>query len=1007
VGTLGSHDVANRPDDACKRALHKLLFELTKEGAKQGLHDHLSGIPIGQADNPGPPDPVVQFHNADADAGYLGFDIVSRNIGGLRHKLSSVLAKGHDITILQEVDLDECHVAELTREAMDAGYHATWGAPTPLNSAGSRVGRRVAIFTKARPVDASPTACEPDPTADYLLASGRWAEAAVDIGEGRRLLVSSLYGISGSSSCAFKRDQTQRLHAAAFSRARSFGAVPYICGADSNILPESLPAVVQARALDIMHDALACAFAGQEVPNTFSSNGGLYPGMCGEGITRIDAVYANRSAYSLLNALMLNFSGAVGSDHVPIVIRLNTRLLNTKITVPVRPRRLKLPDLARMTAAQRKELHSRLALSFDQIAEEAGPQIQQLCQQGDIDAADDAWNSAIERWIVREFADTDDFRHEPPPRGRPLPFREVQACNQWSARLDQTRARAEQKANKLVGAIRDLRARLRRWLKLLPEDHNEDSIAFCCKYCVDQELFKDIKPADVHAAASTLKTIHHSQEEYTERQAEHDGVPSTEQEACPPVGHKVTLSALDKLYAHVTGLVSRDARKRRAAIAERTRAQLDTNDYHTRMELFRRMKRRDGLATPVLTDPKHGGLVTCPLKVAEILQQQWSTFLDRHRLSPPSWQAFKDRFDDGKHFQKFEGAPTRVPSGEELHQSALNGNGRSASGRDGWAPAELRLLPRRAWDLRSTILEACYTTRRFPKSYKAVTVAAIPKGDGSTDPLKQRLLTIFSALYRVEARAWYQLLTPWLVGTLHKDLHGGIPAHECLEASFDAQLELESALLHGSSCVFASYDQLKFFDMFDRGFVHDLLVNHGIPPPLAAMWKDLYNGIDRRVKVGQHYGPSHQAFNGVGQGDPFSLLPALILTSLQFNLITEKWPRLRMGAVIDDRNFRGSYDDIVASLAFIEAFDNAAGHEMQHSKTTFAATSRDLELRLQGLRLGSAGVPPKVCNQTVLVGDVIATNLENLTIEPDKRVEKAIRAVNVILALRTRMASAL
>ena len=69
---------------------------------------------------------------------------------------------------------------------------------------------------------------------------------------------------------------------------------------------------------------------------------------------------------------------------------------------------------------------------------------------------------------------------------------------------------------------------------------------------------------------------------------------------------------------------------------------------------------------------------------------------------------------------------------------------------------------------------------KFPESYHHAILTAIPKKGGSQDPLKQRLLTIYPAPYRIETHPWYRLLAPWLNSTLDPDLHGGVAGHECI-----------------------------------------------------------------------------------------------------------------------------------------------------------------------------------------------------------------------------------
>ena len=133
--------------------------------------------------------------------------------------------------------------------------------------------------------------------------------------------------------------------------------------------------------------------------------------------------------------------------------------------------------------------------------------------------------------------------------------------------------------------------------------------------------------------------------------------------------------------------------------------------------------------------------------------------------------------------------------------------------------------------------------------------------------------------------------------------------------------------------------------------------------------------------------------NGIGQGDPLSLLPALILTSVLFRCLDARWPHLEKGAVIDDRNFRGSLTDVLESYEFIRKFDHASGHLLQEDKSVFAATHAADEAALKAALSGPGVKPPRIVKTTVLVGDVISTALRRSTEEPDKRVAAAVRIV--------------
>ena len=83
--------------------------------------------------------------------------------------------------------------------------------------------------------------------------------------------------------------------------------------------------------------------------------------------------------------------------------------------------------------------------------------------------------------------------------------------------------------------------------------------------------------------------------------------------------------------------------------------------------------------------------------------------------------------------------------------------------------------------------------------------ALTKKGKGRA-PLDRRLLAIFSAVYRVEAGAWYAKIFPWLRSVLHEKVIGAIPGQEALDVAWDAQAFLESMAMQGRDVVLSSYD---------------------------------------------------------------------------------------------------------------------------------------------------------------------------------------------------------
>ena len=154
------------------------------------------------------------------------------------------------------------------------------------------------------------------------------------------------------------------------------------------------------------------------------------------------------------------------------------------------------------------------------------------------------------------------------------------------------------------------------------------------------------------------------------------------------------------------------------------------------------------------------------------------------------------------------------------------------------------------------------------------------------------MLAIFSALYRLEAGAWYESLVPWLQKLLHKDVIGAIPGREGLEVAWDAQAYLEHAKLFKLPGALSTYDFKKYFDAFDHDFTMDMMIHVGMPPELARLTHHLYKSHKRILTKGKAHSEPFLAYNGVGQGDILSLIPAMVLVSWQFRMMDELYPEV-------------------------------------------------------------------------------------------------------------------
>ena len=75
--------------------------------------------------------------------------ITTRNVHGIMSNLMGTLRSGTDVICVQEADVAEANVVDITAQAAAAGYTAVWGEPTALSKDGvTSRGRRKAILVK-------------------------------------------------------------------------------------------------------------------------------------------------------------------------------------------------------------------------------------------------------------------------------------------------------------------------------------------------------------------------------------------------------------------------------------------------------------------------------------------------------------------------------------------------------------------------------------------------------------------------------------------------------------------------------------------------------------------------------------------------------------------------------------------------------------------------------------------------------------------------------------------
>ena len=298
----------------------------------------------------------------------------------------------------------------------------------------------------------------------------------------------------------------------------------------------------------------------------------------------------------------------------------------------------------------------------------------------------------------------------------------------------------------------------------------------------------------------------------------------------------------------------------------------------------------------------------------------------------------------------------------------------------------------------------------WPTAYREVSSPCLQKKDrldpdaGRAPPtvLDHRLLSVYTQLYRIEMGAWCHNHVDWLAKNIHPKCCGAMAGREPGEASWDAQAEVAAAINQGEEKILAMLDYYKFFDSFEPNFYAKFLEKMGLHQNLVRLFLDLNINAVRRVKIGNALGNPFRTFNALGQGDPLTLIVALLYVSVQFVALDHICPLLAKSAVVDDRNIRGCREDVLKAWDFIYRFDLRAGHVTNPKKLALLATTPKGKQWCEALSL--EGVRPNILAREILVGDVITTVRTGNHFLANKRVNHAVKGAEKILKTDTALA---
>ena len=431
---------------------------------------------------------------------------------------------------------------------------------------------------------------------------------------------------------------------------------------------------------------------------------------------------------------------------------------------------------------------------------------------------------------------------------------------------------------------------------------------------------------------------------------------------------------------------------RRAALTD----SLNESNGSTMYRVLRNAGRQNSC---VLWDSEASAPTANVNRIHDMVHKMAEGIYNKHAGNLPKYDDYHNICKD---FYPTEKPPSGPPPAKMMHQQAQRASPKARGAMDGAMPIELKQLPLEAWERRHEVLSLARRLRRHPKSYYTVSAPLIPKDIKASDdggaahgyrtPEDHRILTIFSAIYRVESGATFRQHLPWLKSWIHKALHGCMPERDLSDVSWDAQAECEHAMMMEENLVVMLLDYWKFFDAFEPHWVRDFMLALGLDEDLSHSVADLYCNLIRHIKIRGTYGKPITGTNGLGQGDSLSMMIALMFVSVQFYYLDKFHWNVTKGSCLDDRNIRGEHDDVLNAHRDIKRIDEAAGHFSNPTKLAATATTAEGRSRLREENVGTADapIPLRVFRVEPLVGDALVTKRSPARALSDKRLANTI-----------------
>ena len=182
-----------------------------------------------------------------------------------------------------------------------------------------------------------------------------------------------------------------------------------------------------------------------------------------------------------------------------------------------------------------------------------------------------------------------------------------------------------------------------------------------------------------------------------------------------------------------------------------------------------------------------GTIATSTKEVDSILRQTLKGIYDGNVENPE--QTAKEYVKDyDRYLFKQKTARIDQLQGEDLESTAAEMR-ESASGLDNWAPADLKMLPRIAYDQLAVMLNMIEAGTPWPEDImKARAAFLATDSEDEQNPAAYRVLLMLSAVYRLWSKTRLLHMQPWVASWALPEMYAGIEGRGAEDAAYTTGL---------------------------------------------------------------------------------------------------------------------------------------------------------------------------------------------------------------------------